>query len=86
MKRYDIDWHLKFFGNLNIEIIENITKRLAIEEALSKETYGRNRVWTYKIHRSLDICLPIILTICDELNIKTYRDNKKNAFVVQVDM
>jgi hypothetical protein len=89
MKRYDIDWHLKFSGKLDtkvITVIEKVTKRLSITEIISKESCGCDWNWTYKIHRSLDICLPVILTECDEFKITTYRDNVKNVFVVQVNM
>lgn len=86
MKMYNLDWHLEFYGNINNETIEKLTKKLSMTEFTKSENCEIGCLCVYKIHRSLDICLPVILTEFDgdEFEISTYRDNKKNIFVVKI--
>lgn len=80
MKSYDIDWYLVFKGNIPLEFITKLAIRLNMDRLKTDD----NTELAYNIRRSLDIMMPVILTTCDMYKIRTYRDNKKNRFVIEV--
>lgn len=85
MKMLDLDYQIRFVGN-NDDFVKKLTTRLDLPEIKSKYIYMREYHWIFKIHRSLHICLPIILTECEEYEVSMCRDDLQNAFEIQVRM
>jgi uncharacterized UPF0146 family protein len=82
MQSYDIEWYLAFKGFVKMAFITDLTNRLGLSNK-DIEIY-KNADLTYKITRSLDIMMPIILTKCNGYSVRTYRDNLANKFVIKV--
>lgn len=82
MMKYDIDWYLGFGDKVKNEFIFDLTIPLALSE--NQRVIYDNADITYKIHRSLDICMPIILTKCVGHKIDIYRDCGANKFVILI--
>lgn len=83
MLKYDIDcdWCL-VFKDVDKSFIAELIAILGIN--------GRNVIpfknanCAYKIKRSLDIVLPIILTKCIKYKVDIYRDSDSNKFIISV--
>ncbi|NFH70116.1 hypothetical protein FDC35_13220 [Clostridium botulinum] len=82
MLRYDIDWYLAFQGNVSTSLISRLTNTLGLDE-YDAVPYS-NADLTYKIKRSLDIMMPIILTKCIVHKIDVFRDCKVNKFIIKI--
>lgn len=82
MLKYNIDWYLAFKGEVSTSLISNLTKTLGLspENCVKYEDADL----TYRISRSLDICMPIILTKCIDLNIEVFRDCTEDKFIILV--
>lgn len=78
MKRYDIDWCILFEEGIPIDFINKLVNTLNLKK--------ENSDYSYKINRSLDIVMPIILTKCSDYIITNYRDDKCNKFIINIKM
>ncbi|SJT64749.1 Uncharacterised protein [Clostridioides difficile] len=82
MLKYDIDWYLAFQGNVSTSLINRLTNTLGLDE-YDAVPYS-NADLTYKIKRSLDIMMPIILTKCIGHKIDAFRDCGANKFIIKI--
>ncbi len=80
--KYDIEWYLAFQGNVSTSLINRLINTLGLDE-YDAVPYG-NADLTYKIKRSLDIMMPIILTKCIGHKIDVFRDCKANKFIIKI--
>lgn len=82
MLRYDIGWYLSFKDRVNSSFIVNLTNRLGLtpNDCVKYD----NADLTYVLYRSLDICMPIILTKCVGHKIDIFRDCKVDKFVIMI--
>lgn len=82
MLRYDIDWYLAFQGNVSTSLINRLINTLGLDE-YDAVPYS-NADLTYKIKRSLDIMLPVILTKCIGYHVNVFRDCGVNKFIIKI--
>lgn len=82
MLKYNTEWCLAFEGNVSTSLIYNLIKTLGLDE--HNVIHYDNADLTYKVNRSLDIIMPIILTKCIGHKIETFRDCKVNIFVIKI--
>lgn len=82
MMKYDIDWYLSFRDKATTGFISNLTNTLGLTS--NHCVRYDNADLTYKINRSLDICMPIILTKCVGHTVDIFRDCKANKFVILI--
>lgn len=82
MLRYDIGWYLAFDGNISITFVNKLTAILGIDEY---DAVGYNGAdMTYRMNRSLDIMMPIILTKGIGHKVDIFRDCNVDKFVVKI--
>ena len=82
MMKYDIDWYLSFKNKASTSFICNLVNTLGLtpEHCIRYD----NADLTYRIHGSLDICMPIILTKCVGHKIDIFRDCSVDKFVILI--
>ncbi|NFH01341.1 hypothetical protein FC831_13820 [Clostridium botulinum] len=82
MDTYVLDWCIAYIGRVPHTLMTEINNRLAIDNTRLVIVEGED--YTFKLHRSLDIAMPIILTKAIGYRIDCFRDNLRNRFVIRI--